>query len=75
MILSDNETKLDLLNNQAIAKTIVLMMTVLNVLLTFVNIIPNKKYLNYGVKEQFQDILPVTCPPKTKPIVSREKSW
>jgi O-antigen/teichoic acid export membrane protein len=39
-------------------KAIVLMMTVLNVLLTFVNIIPNKKYLNYGVKEQFQDILP-----------------
>lgn len=37
---------------------IVLMMTVLNVLLTFVNIIPNKKYLNYGVKEQLLDIFP-----------------
>lgn len=39
-------------------KAIVLMMTVLNVLLTFINIIPNKRYLDYGIKEQMKDILP-----------------
>ncbi len=39
-------------------EAIVIVMTVLNVLLTFINIIPNKKYLDYGVKEQLFDILP-----------------
>jgi len=37
---------------------IVISMTILSVAFTVVNIIPNKRLLNYGFKEQMRDILP-----------------